>query len=274
MFARNRFAILLAEFLGTGILAMVMLSVQHSTIGLPYFVALAAGLALAVAIVMLGREGGGHFNPAITIGMATARQIKLLPAAGYLVAQFLGAWAAYYLYTYFVKTSLQPIGGHYDGRVLVAEAIGALILSLGYASAVFNRYWHTKFAGVAGAAYMIAIVVSSAAAVGIVNPAVALSMRAFNPTGSMGWATYVAGPILGSVIGFNLYALLFAPESGLVKMRAAVSGRLSNSEESSAAVSKPAVSAKSERVVESKVVEKPVKNSSVRTSKKRKPSKK
>jgi hypothetical protein len=49
MFARNRIAILMAEFLGTGMLALVMLSVQHSTIGLPYFVALAAGLALAVA---------------------------------------------------------------------------------------------------------------------------------------------------------------------------------------------------------------------------------
>src|SRR4051812_10930348 len=130
MFARNRIAILMAEFLGTGMLALVMLSVQHSTIGLPYFVALAAGLALAVATVMFAREGGGHFNPAVTIGMWTARQIKTLPAIGYVAAQLLGAWAAYYLYVYFVKTNLQPIGGHYDGRILVAEAVGALILAL------------------------------------------------------------------------------------------------------------------------------------------------
>ncbi len=228
MFARNRIAILMAEFLGTGVLALVMLSVQHSTIGLPYFVALAAGLALALTIVMLGREGSGHFNPAITVGMWTARQIKTLPAIGYIAAQFLGAWAAYYLYVYFVKTSLQPIGGHYDGRILVAEAMGALILSLGIASAIFNRYWHAKFAATAGAAYALAIIISSAAAVGIVNPAVALSMRAFNPTGSMGWATYVLGPILGSIIGYNLYALLFAPEGGLLRMRAALSGRVSS----------------------------------------------
>jgi glycerol uptake facilitator protein len=236
MFARNRIAILMAEFLGTGILALVMLSVQHSTIGLPYFVALAAGLTLVVATVSLGREGGAHFNPAITIGMWTARQIKTLPALSYVVAQMLGAWAAYYLYVYFVKTSLQPIGGHYDGHVLVAEAVGAFVLSLGFAAAVFNRFWNAKTAGTVGGAYALAIIIASSAAVGIVNPAVALSMRAFNVFGAMGWGTYALGPVLGAVIGFNLYALLFSPEASLLRMRAAVNERLGR---------KPAVAAAS-----------------------------
>ncbi|HEU4966369.1 MAG TPA: aquaporin [Candidatus Saccharimonadales bacterium] len=226
MVGRNRIAILVAEFLGTGLLAMVMLSVQHSTIGLPYFVALAAGLTLAVAMVALGRSGGGHFNPAITIGMWTARQIKTIPAVAYIAAQMLGAWAAYYLYTYFVKTSLPTIGGHYDSHVLVAEAVGAFVLAMGYAAAVFNRFWSVKTAGTVGTSYMLAIIVAAAVVVtggmgiGIVNPAVALSMRAFDVFGSMGWGTYALGPILGAVIGFNLYALLFAPENSLARMRA------------------------------------------------------
>jgi glycerol uptake facilitator-like aquaporin len=217
-----------AEFLGTGLLALVMLSVQHSTIGLPYFVALAAGLTLAMAMVVLGRTGGGHFNPAVTVGMWTARQIKTIPAVAYIVAQMLGAWAAYYLYTYFVKTSLPVIENHYDSHILVAEAIGAFILSLGFAAAVFNRFWSVKTAGTVGVSYMMAIVVAASVIVtggmgiGIVNPAVALSMRAFDVFGSMGWGTYVLGPILGAVIGFNLYALLFAPENGLARIRAAI----------------------------------------------------
>jgi glycerol uptake facilitator-like aquaporin len=218
----------MAEFLGTGLLALVMLSVQHSTIGLPYFVALAAGLTLAMAMVALGRVGGGHFNPAITIGMWTARQIKTVPAAVYIVAQMLGAWAAYYLYTYFVKTSLPVIENHYDSHVLVAEAVGAFILSLGFAAAVFNRFWSVKTAGTVGVSYMLAIVVAASVIVtggmgiGIVNPAVALSMRAFDIFGSQGWGTFALGPVLGSVIGFNLYALLFAPENGLARIRAAI----------------------------------------------------
>jgi glycerol uptake facilitator-like aquaporin len=167
--------------------------------------------------------------------MWTARQIKTLPALTYVAAQLLGAWAAYYLYVYFVKTSLQPIGGHYDGRILVAEAVGALILALAYASAVFNQFWQAKLAATVGTSYMLAIIIASAAAVGIVNPAVALSLRAFNPVGSMGWATYALGPVLGSIIGFNLYALLFAPESGLLKVRAAMAGRLNRAETASSA---------------------------------------
>lgn len=229
MFGRNQLAILAAEFLGTGALALVMLSVQHSTIGLPYFVAIAAGLTVAVMTVALGRDGGAHFNPAVTIGMWTTRQIKTVPAVAYIVVQMLGAWAAYYLYTYFVKTSLQPIGGHYDGRVMVAEAVGAFILSLGYAAAVFNRFWNAKTAATVGTAFMLAIVVASSAALGIVNPAVALSMRAFDVIGSMGWGTYALGPVLGAIIGFNLYALLFAPESSLVRVRAVVSERFARS---------------------------------------------
>lgn len=231
MVGRNRVAILVAEFLGTGILALVMLGVQHSTIGLPYFVALAAGLTLAMATVALGRSGGGHFNPAITIGMWTARQIKTLPAFGYIVAQMLGAWVAYYLYTYFVKTSLPAIGGGYDSHVLVAEAVGAFILSLAFAAAVFNRFWSAKTAATVGSGYVLAIVVAASVVItggtgiGIVNPAVALSMRAFDVFGSMGWGTYALGPILGAVIGFNLYALLFAPENTLMRIRTAMGER-------------------------------------------------
>lgn len=226
MFGRKQLAIVAAEFLGTGVLALVMLSVQRSTIGLPYFVALAAGLTLAAMTVVFGRRGGAHFNPAITIGMWTARQIKTLPALAYIVAQMLGAWAAYYLYTYFVKTSLQPVGGSYDGHILVAEAVGAFVLSLGFAAAVFNRFLNAKVAATVGAAYTLAIIIASSASLGVANPAMALSMRAFTVFGSMGWSTYALGPVLGAVIGFNLYALLFAPESSLVRFRAVMGERL------------------------------------------------
>ncbi|HVU59648.1 MAG TPA: aquaporin [Candidatus Saccharimonadales bacterium] len=241
MFGRRQAAIVGAEFLGTGFLALVMLSVQHSQIGVAYFVALAAGITVSAATLIFGRLDGAHFNPAITIGLWTARQIKSLAALAYIVAQLLGAWAAYYLYAYLVKPNTQlqltPIGGHYDGRVLVAEAVGALLLSLAFAAAVFNRYVRTQTALLVGAAYMLAIIVAGAAittdgtamAIGIVNPAVALSMRAFAVFGSMGWGTYALGPVLGAIIGVNLYAILFAPESSLTRMRAVLGGKSAGS---------------------------------------------
>lgn len=246
MFGRRQAAIVVAEFLGTGLLALAMLSVQHSTIGLPYFVALAAGIAMATLTIVFGRDDGAHFNPAITIGMWTARQIKTLPAAAYIVAQMLGAWAAYYAYTYFVKTSLQPIGGHYDGRVLVAEAVGTMVLGFAFAAAAFGRFERGKTALTVGSAFALAIIVASSAAIGIANPAVALSMRAFDVFGSMGWGTYVLGPVLGSVIAFNLYALLFAPESSLLRMKAVMqsSGSVAHSAMAAATAEKPERTAK------------------------------
>lgn len=249
MFGRNRLAIVVAEFLGTGALALVMLSVLHSAIGVSYFVAVAAGLMLALMTVVFARTGdGAHFNPAVTIGMWTTRQVKTLPAIAYIVAQMLGAWAAYYLYTYFVRTSLQATVSHFDAHILVAEAIGGVILALAYAAAVYNRFLNSKTAATIGAAYVLAIIVASSVAVGmsnpalslgLANPAMALALRAFEVTGSNGWLTYALGPVLGAIIGFNLYALLYAPESSFDAVRNVVSERFVRARASSARVAAP-----------------------------------
>jgi hypothetical protein len=53
--------------------------------------------------------------------------------------------------------------------------------------------------------------VASVAAAGTLNPAVALGARSWE------WGTTLLGPILGAVIGFNLYALLFAPTDALAE---------------------------------------------------------
>ena len=46
MLGRKKLAMLVAEFLGTGILTLAVLSVQRSQLGLAYFVAIAAGLTV------------------------------------------------------------------------------------------------------------------------------------------------------------------------------------------------------------------------------------
>lgn len=235
MVSRKQIAVLVAEFIGTAVLALVMLSVQHSVLNLQYFVALAAGLALAVLVSTFSDNGPASFNPALTIGMWTVRQISTLRAVAFLIAEMLGAWAAYGLYTFFIKSTLQPIGGAYDGRILIAEATGAFVLSMAYAAAVFNGYGNAKKAATVGVAYTAAIILAASATIGIINPAIAFSMRAFDVFGSMGWTTYALGPVLGAVIGFNVYALLFAPESSLVRVRAAVSGRFGRTQTATAA---------------------------------------
>lgn len=216
MFGRRKIAMLVAEFLGTGVLTLVFLSVQRSTIGVPYFIALAAGLAVAVGMWTVGEVSGAHLNPAITLALWTARKVGTITGALYIIMQLLGAWAAYGLYTYFVNSSLQPIGGHYAGRVLVAEIVGTLILGLGWGAAVYRQWTNGNKAATVGVAYALAVIVAAAAGIGLANPAVALGTRSWEIWGSMGWGTYVLGPVLGALVGVNLYGVLFRPAAEAV----------------------------------------------------------
>lgn len=215
---RKKIAMVLAEFLGTAILTSVILTVMRSGVGsVPYFIALAAGLAIAAGTLVFGSVSGAHFNPIVTIGLWTARRIKTLPAVVYIGAQLLGGFAAYVLYSYLVDATWQNSGA-YDARILVAEAVGAFVFSLGWAAVVYNKMEGGKAAFTVGASLVLGILVVAVStgpmldvrsAGAILNPAVALGMRAWE------WGTYVLGPILGAIIGFNLYALLFAPASSL-----------------------------------------------------------
>lgn len=204
MFGRRKVATLVAEFIGTGVLTLLVLSVQRSTIGVPFFVALAAGLTVALMSFALARTSGGYFNPALTIGMWTARKLPTVNAILFIAMQMLGGWAAYYLYTYFVNNALQPVGGHFTGRILVAEAVGAGIFAFGWSAAVYQRLTPAVSSSIAGLSLIVGMVAASSASIGLLNPALALGARA--------WVlgTYVLGPILGAVIGVNLYGLLFA----------------------------------------------------------------
>ena len=53
-------------------------------------VALAFGLTVLVGVYAWGPISGGHFNPAITLGMATAGRFAWKDVTGYIVAQIVG----------------------------------------------------------------------------------------------------------------------------------------------------------------------------------------
>jgi aquaporin Z len=218
MFGRRKIAAIVAEFLGTGALTLLILSVQRSTIGVPFFVALAAGLTVALMSFALGDSSGAYFNPALTLGMWTARKLSTARAVVYIVAQFVGAYAAYGLYVYFVNNKLTNVGGHFTGRILVAEAVGTGVFAFGWAAAAYQGFTRAVFSSVAGLALVVGIVAASPAAIGLLNPAVAFGVKAWV------WGTYVLGPVLGAVIGVNLYGMLFAePEVAVAKVSASSS---------------------------------------------------
>lgn len=224
MFGKKQVAELAAEFIGSAVLTLVVVGVQHSTIGVPYFVGVAAALAAAMVVLVFGTISGAIINPAITVAMWSVRRLRTLPAVGFLVAQLLGAWAAYYLFTYHINQTLSSTGGDFTARVMVAEAVGTAVLAFGWAAAIYSRVTVGAKAAVVGLGYALGIVVASSASIGLINPGVALADRAWTIWGSMGWGTYVLGPVLGALIGFNLYAWLFTNEMSLKKLGLSVGG--------------------------------------------------
>src|SRR3954469_24247434 len=54
-------------------------------------VALAFGLTVVTMAYAVGHISGGHFNPAITIGLATGRRFEWRDVPAYVVTQIVGA---------------------------------------------------------------------------------------------------------------------------------------------------------------------------------------
>jgi glycerol uptake facilitator-like aquaporin len=215
MTVRSRIATLVAEFLGTAVLATVAINVSRSQIGIGYFVAIGVGVALALLVLMFGRVSGAHLNPAVTIGLWTLRKIGTVQAIAYLAVQMLGGLAAWQLANYFVGQEIQSIAGNaFDWKVLVAEAVGALVFTFAIAAAVFkDELDSTQKAALIGGGLFLGVVTASLASNAVLNPAIALANQSWS-------RAYIFGPIIGSVIGMNLYVLLFAPASALVPSRA------------------------------------------------------
>lgn len=203
MFRKNNLAMLVSEFLGTGVLTLAILAMSHSQLSLPYFIASVAGLALALMVVALSGISGAVFNPALTIGLWTVRKLKTLQAVFYIIAQILGGAAAWYLFVYFTQIEGIENNGTYDARILVAEVAGTFIFGFAMAAAIYQRLNLGLKALVIGGGLTVGALVASLGSAGILNPAVALALHQW------GWGTYVLGPVLGAVVGFNLYNLLF-----------------------------------------------------------------
>lgn len=87
-----------AEFIGTFVLVFAgcgaaILDAGNKGIDLAG-VALAFGLAVTVMIYAVGAISGGHFNPAVTIGLAVAKRFPWSDVVAYIVTQVVAAIVA------------------------------------------------------------------------------------------------------------------------------------------------------------------------------------
>ncbi len=187
-------------------------------------VALAHGFALFIAIVIIGRVSGGHVNPAVTIGLASAGQFPWRDVPLYIIGQVIGAvlGALAIPLTYGrVAATVGSLGApslalHVSSvQGAAIEGIGAAILVLTIVASAVDSRAPAGWAPLAiGLALSAIIMVIGQATGGSVNPA-----RAFGPDlvavfykVNVNWSAYIVaylvGPLIGGVVGANLYAYL------------------------------------------------------------------
>lgn len=87
-----------AEFLGTFVLVFVGCGtaiLDAGNKGVDYLgVAMAFGVAVMVMVYAVGAISGGHFNPAVTVGLAMARRFPWADVIAYIIAQVVAATIA------------------------------------------------------------------------------------------------------------------------------------------------------------------------------------
>jgi glycerol uptake facilitator-like aquaporin len=168
----------------------------------------------------LSRLSGGHVNPAVTIAMWATKQISIVKATGYVVAQILGAMLALVVVTQFVHASpvdantgqpptvlaLPDVVGQW--RPFFAEALGGLVFGLGAAAAVLGRKNSHEAGFIVGGSLLVGLIIALLGSAAILNPAVAVGLSAYHWANMWSVFAYAIGPLVGVAAGAWLYKLL------------------------------------------------------------------
>lgn len=223
---------LAAELLGTfwlvfGGCGSAVLAAAFPELGIGFAgVALAFGLTVVTMAYAVGGISGGHFNPAVSLGLALAHRFSWKELIPYWIVQIVGAAVAgAVLYAIasgrsewsagaFASNgygSLSP-GGFSMQASLVVEVVltaGFLIVILGSTS----KAAHAGFAPLAiGLALTLIHLISIPVTNTSVNPARSTGVAIFAETAAIGqlWLFWVA-PLAGAAIGSLIWRFLLAP---------------------------------------------------------------
>lgn len=218
-----------AEFIGTFWLVLggcgsAVLAADIPDLGIAYAgVSLAFGLTVLTAAYALGHISGGHFNPAVTLGLFAAGRFPASDIVPYWLAQVLGAIAA--AAVIFIVASGAPnfapggfaANGYGDhsphGYSLTAAAVTEIVLTFMFLIVILGATAKNAAPGFAGIAIGLALTLIHLISIPVTNTSV-------NPARSTGqvffadsWATdqlwlFWVAPLVGAVLAGALWRWL------------------------------------------------------------------
>lgn len=220
---------LYAEFLGTAWLVLggcgsAVLAAAFPQLGIGFAgVALAFGLTVLTMVYAVGPVSGGHFNPAVTVGLAVAGRFPKGEVLHYVVAQVLGGIAgAAILYVIATGKAGADIGGfatngygaQSPGKYgLVSALVIEFVMTFGFVTIILgatDKRAHPALAGLAiGLALTLIHLVTIPVTNTSVNPARSTAPALFVGGAALSqlWLFWVA-PVLGGAIAGLAYGLL------------------------------------------------------------------
>jgi len=221
---------LTAEFLGTlwlvlGGCGSAVLAATFPQVGIGLLgVSLAFGLSVLTMAYAVGHVSGGHFNPAVTVGLCTARRFLAKDVLPYVVAQVAGAICAAAI-LYFIASGKAGFnvtsgfaangydqyspGGYSLGAALVAE----LVMTFFFLVVILGATNKRAPQAMAGLAIGLALTLIHLVSIPVTNTSV-------NPARSTGQAIFVGGwaikqlwlfwlaPIVGAALAGVAYRFL------------------------------------------------------------------
>lgn len=222
---------LAAEFIGTFWLVLggcgsAVIAAGFPNLGIGLMgVALAFGLTVLTMVYALGPVCGGHFNPAVTVGLWAGGRFETKDVIPYIIVQVIGAIVAAAV-IYLIATgapgfdvqngfAANGYGDHSPGKYTMTSAmISELVMTFGFLIVILGATDKRAPAGFAGLAIGLALTLIHLTSIPVTNTSV-------NPARSTGPALFVGGwalqqlwlfwvvPLLGGLLGGWVYRFIF-----------------------------------------------------------------
>lgn len=195
-------------------------------VGIGYLgVALAFGLTVLTMAFAVGGISGGHFNPAVSLGLAIAGKFEYKDLVPYWVAQLVGGiLGAAVLYVIASGTAGFTAGGFasngYDalspgGYGMVAALVAEIVLTAFFLIVILGSTSKLAPAGFAPIAIGLALTLIHLISIPVtntsVNPARSIAAAIFAQNGALGqvWL-FIVAPLIGAALGAIIWKALLS----------------------------------------------------------------
>jgi aquaporin Z len=213
----------LAELFGTFILVFggttaLLSAAKFGGGGYTLFIApFGFGLALMAGLYAFGEVSGGHFNPAVSLGMFLDRRLTFEDLLGYWIFQFAGAILASLLmlipFSHDLVKSTATVPSSNGTALFIEIAFTAIFVLVILQSTKSDRYGGSALVAIPLTLLMIhfaAIPFSGSS----VNPARSLGPALVGAKWDAFWI-YVVGPAAGAIIAWIIYTVVIKGDTDL-----------------------------------------------------------